>query len=65
MGLQLPEDEDYDTLGGLIGDHLARIPAEGDEVVLEARDEDGDEHEVTLTVVAMDELRVDRVRLAR
>ena len=65
VGLQLPEDEDYETVGGLIGDRLARIPAEGDEVVLAARDEDGAEHEVTLTVLAMDELRVDRVRLAR
>jgi CBS domain containing-hemolysin-like protein len=65
VGLQLPEDEDYDTVGGLIGDHLARIPAEGDEIVLEARDEDGAGHEVTLTVLAMDDLRVDRVRLAR
>jgi CBS domain containing-hemolysin-like protein len=65
VGLQLPEDEDYDTVGGLIGDLLARIPAAGDEVVLEARDEDGNGHEVTLTVLAMDELRVDRVRLAR
>jgi len=65
VGLQLPEDEDYETVGGLIGDRLARIPAEGDEVVLAARDEEGAEHEVTLTVLAMDELRVDRVRLAR
>jgi CBS domain containing-hemolysin-like protein len=65
VGLQLPEDEDYETVGGLIGDRLARIPTEGDEVVLEARDEEGAEHEVTLTVLAMDELRVDRVRLAR
>jgi len=65
VGLQLPEDEDYETVGGLIGDRLARIPTEGDEVVLEARDEEGADHEVTLTVLAMDELRVDRVRLAR
>ena len=63
VGLQLPEDEDYETLGGLIGDRLARIPAAGDEVVLEARDEDGEARRVTLTVLAMDELRVDRVRL--
>jgi CBS domain containing-hemolysin-like protein len=63
VGLQLPEDEDYETLGGLIGDHLARIPAVGDEVVLEARDDEGKTRQVTLTVLAMDGLRVDRVRL--
>ena len=55
-GVDLPEDEDYETLGGLIGDRLARIPVEGDRV-----DVDG----VTLTVVAMDDLRVETVRLKR
>ena len=30
---------------------------------MEARDEDGEPRDVTLTVLAMDELRVDRVRL--
>jgi CBS domain containing-hemolysin-like protein len=64
VGIRLPEDEDYDTIGGLIGDRLARIPDTGDEVVLRADDEAGIPHEVTLTVLAMDELRVDRVRLA-
>lgn len=64
VGIRLPEDEDYDTIGGLIGDWLARIPDTGDDVVLRADDEAGIPHEVTLTVLAMDELRVDRVRLA-
>ena len=59
-----PRTSDYDTIGGLIGDRLARIPDTGDEVVLRADDEAGIPHEVTLTVLAMDELRVDRVRLA-
>ena len=63
VGIQLPEDEDYETVGGLIGDRLARIPTEGDEVSLQASGEDGVAHEVTLTVQAMDDLRVDRVRL--
>jgi len=63
VGIRLPEDEDYDTVGGLIGDHLARIPAEGDEVVLHAQDDHGVEHEVTLTVLEMDDLRVDQIRL--
>ena len=62
-GLRLPEDDDYETIGGLIGDHLARIPAVGDSVTLEVDDEDGAPLEVTLTVLALDDLRVDRVRL--
>ena len=64
VGVELPEDEDYETVAGLIGDRLARIPATGDSVTLRADDLDGVEHQVTLTVLAMDALRVDRIRLA-
>ena len=63
IGVALPEDEDYDTLGGLIGDRLGRMPEKGDFVTLEAGDSDGGAQTVTLTVLAMDALRVDRVRL--
>ena len=63
VGIQLPEDEDYETVGGLIADRLARIPDTGDELTLRGWDEHGASHDVTLTVLAMDELRVDRVRL--
>jgi CBS domain containing-hemolysin-like protein len=62
-GLALPEDEEYETLAGLIGFELGRMPEEGDAVALEAVDEQRRLHRVTLTVVAMDGLRVDRVRL--
>jgi CBS domain containing-hemolysin-like protein len=54
IGVALPEDEEYETLGGLIGLRLARMPEQGDAV-----DVDG----VRLTVLSMDGLRVDRVRL--
>ena len=62
-GLRLPEDDDYDTIGGLIGDHLARMPAVDDSVTLEVDDNDGAPLKVTLTVIALDDLRVDQVRL--
>ena len=62
-GIRLPEDDDYETIGGLIGDRLARMPASATASTLRADDEDGAAHEVTLTVLAMDDLRVDRVRL--
>lgn len=62
-GVLLPEDEEYETLGGLIQDELSRMPAVGDEVVLQTRDLDGQRCEVTLTVVRLDGLRVDRVLL--
>jgi CBS domain containing-hemolysin-like protein len=63
-GIRLPEDDDYETVAGLIGDRLARMPATGDTVVLRAPDEHGAQHEVELTVLSMDDLRVDRIRLA-
>ncbi|MBB4661268.1 hemolysin family protein [Conexibacter arvalis] len=62
-GLLLPEDEEYETLGGLIQDELSRMPAVGDEVLLRTRDLEGRRCEVTLTVVRLDGLRVDRVLL--
>lgn len=43
-GIGLPEDEDYDTLSGLVLDRLERTAEEGDrvEVVWEDRDSNGD-----------------------
>lgn len=58
VGVKLPEDDDYETIAGLIGDELARMPAEGDTVTVRAGDQ-----QVTLTVLAMDDLRVDVIRL--
>jgi CBS domain containing-hemolysin-like protein len=56
IGVALPEDEEYETLGGLIGLQLERMPEQGDVV----------EHEdVRLTVLGMDGYRVDRVRIER
>jgi CBS domain containing-hemolysin-like protein len=63
VGVVLPEDEDYETLGGLIGLYLERIAASGDRVELEAIDVDRRPQAVALTVESMDGLRVDRVLL--
>jgi CBS domain containing-hemolysin-like protein len=65
VGLELPEDEEYETLGGLVGMHLGRMPEEGDVVELEAPDDEGRPHRVRLTVTRLDGLRVDRLRLDR
>jgi CBS domain containing-hemolysin-like protein len=64
VGIVLPEDEEYETLGGLIGLHLGRMPEPGDEVVLETTDFDQRRHRVILSVHSLDGLRVDRVRLS-
>jgi CBS domain containing-hemolysin-like protein len=61
--IRLPEDRDYETVAGLVADQLARMPETGDAVELPAHDRDETEQEVRLTVLAMDGLRVDRIRL--
>ncbi|MEX5271840.1 hemolysin family protein [Kocuria sabuli] len=72
MGLELPEGQESDTLGGLIAEQLDRLPRTGDRTALEAvdhvhRDEDGlpTTTEVTLAVVRMDGHRVDRIVVGR
>lgn len=66
-GVELPEGDDYDTVGGLVMRVLGRVPAKGD--VAEVLVPDGSDPEeprerlATLTVEHMDGLRVDRVAL--
>jgi CBS domain containing-hemolysin-like protein len=61
--IRLPEDDDYETVAGLLADHLARMPAPGDAVEVSALDGDEARRDVRLTVLAMDGLRVDRIHL--
>lgn len=63
IGVRLPEDEDYETVAGLIGFELGRVPGRGDSVQVEATDEEKEPLLVDLYVLRMDGLRVDRVRL--
>lgn len=58
----VPEDEDYETLGGLIQLRLERIPDVGDRVVVEGPDPDDPHDRVTFTVESMDGLRIDQLR---
>lgn len=61
--LALPEDEEYETLGGLVGMRLGRMPTEGDAVELDTVDVEGRPRRVRLVVQRLDGLRVDRLRL--
>ena len=63
VAMVLPEDEEYETLAGLVGFHLGRMAQEGDKVTLDTVDTERRPHRVTLTVSAMDGLRIDRVQL--
>ncbi len=62
-GIVLPEDAEYETLAGLLTMELARMPEAGDRVELDATDTERVPQHVTLTVVELDGLRVDSVRL--
>jgi len=66
-GVQLPEDEDYETVAGLITMELGRVPGRGDSVRIEAEEAEngGRRFEVELTVLRMDGLRIDRARLEK
>lgn len=53
-GVALPDDEDYETVAGLVAKLLEDVPAQGDAVETD---------HATLRVLALDGLRVDRVLL--
>ncbi|MBJ7454695.1 MAG: HlyC/CorC family transporter, partial [Thermoleophilia bacterium] len=57
-GVALPDEDEYDTLAGLVLERLGRVPAIGD-----AHREETAAHEVVLTVTRMDGRRIDRVSL--
>jgi CBS domain containing-hemolysin-like protein len=63
LSMTLPgtDEDEYETLGGLIADRLERIPKVGDVVELVARDREHKTYAVLLTVEKMDGRRVDRV----
>jgi CBS domain containing-hemolysin-like protein len=63
VGIVLPEDEQYETLAGLLSVRLERLPQTGDQVTLDTVDVDGDPRTVTLTVARTEDMRVDVVRL--
>jgi CBS domain containing-hemolysin-like protein len=71
-GLDLPEDEAYDTVAGLLVRELGRIPARGDQVIVplpvvipEDDDEEPVHEHAVLRVERMDGLRVDRISIRR
>jgi CBS domain containing-hemolysin-like protein len=63
LDIFLPEEEEVETLGGLIVHKLERIPKVGDTTEFNAVNRDGDELEVHLKIERMDGNRIDRVRM--
>lgn len=64
LGIFLPEEEDVETLGGLLIHHLERIPKVGDAATINAVDRNGETIRVRLRVERMDGNRTDRVEMA-
>ena len=71
-GLDLPEDEDYDTIAGLFIKALGRIPVKDDSVMIElprenTEDDDDDQPAefARLSVIRMEGLRIDRIAVSR
>jgi len=66
-GIELPDHEDYDTIGGLVMRELGRVPAVGDlaEIRVPDRSDPDEPREqlAVLTVAGMDGLRIDRLTL--
>lgn len=57
MNLELPEDGDYDTIGGLVFSEMGRIPQTGEEIVWQDK--------VRIVVLEATRRRIDRVRVER
>ncbi|MEX0620551.1 MAG: hemolysin family protein [Solirubrobacterales bacterium] len=62
-GVYLPEDEEYETVAGLIAFVLGRVPEQGDSVEIAAMNNEGVALNARLKVLTRVELRVDRIRL--
>ena len=57
MGFDLPESEDFDTIGGFVFAEFGRVPAAGESIVWQDA--------VRVTVLEATRRRVNRVRLER
>ena len=56
LGLELPEDEDYDTVAGFVFSELGYIPQVGEMI---------DTHGARFSVMAADERKIIRLRVER
>ncbi len=65
LGIFLPEEEEYETIGGLISHYLERMPEVHDSVTVPAVDRDGATCDTQLEVIRMDGHRIDKVQLTQ
>lgn len=65
IDLTLPEDDEFETIGGLVLDQLEEVPKPGDEVLINALDRGGHQQTVRLKVTGMDGRRIDRIEITQ
>lgn len=58
LGVEFEESDDYDTLGGLIIDHLGRIPSEDEQVSVVIKG-------IEFTVLLVEDRRIARVKATK
>lgn len=63
LGVFLPDEEDFETIAGLVTDRLNKLPDKNDKVIIVGKDEDGRACEVELRVEAMDNNRIDEISM--
>jgi CBS domain containing-hemolysin-like protein len=63
LGVFLPDEDEFETVGGLVAHYLERVPSVGDEAQVTAVDRDGNQQLAILTVERMDGHRVDRIQM--
>jgi CBS domain containing-hemolysin-like protein len=63
LGIYLSEEEEVETIAGLITHKLERMPKDGDSVILDGVDRDGKALSVELKVERMDGHRIDRAKM--
>ena len=56
LGISLPEDRDFDTIGGLVFSQLGHIPTPGEQIQCDG---------VRITVLEATSRRVERVRIEK
>jgi magnesium and cobalt exporter, CNNM family len=54
LGIHLPEDGDFDTIGGFVFSHLGHIPVVGEEITID---------DARITVIDVTRRRIERVRI--
>ncbi len=64
LGIFLPENEEVETIAGLVTHKLERLPELGDVAVINGVDRDGKNLRVELRVERMDGRRVDRLQMS-